>query len=174
VLSDEKLQRYAKSLYPVSLLLIMVPLTDLSLRAFPPQFGSLQWRFGIVGLLLGNFGTILLGTGLAGLIAAINGHRVVLRVIGYLALAAAVITLAVLVLFALDAVQMRQLANANYKRTVLFSAIGAMFAGLFGIVVLFSIGRGALVASRTTAATARRARPTPSPLVVAGQTAGDA
>lgn len=175
MLSDENLQRYTRALYPMAFLLILVPLADLTLRAFPPQFGSLQWRFGIVGLLLGNFGTILLGTSLIGLVAAFNGHRMVLRILGYATLVAAAITLAVLALFVLDAVQMRQLANANYKRTVLFSSIGAMFAGTFGVIVLVSVGRGALAASRSAAGVVgRRARPAASPLVVAKQTAGEA
>jgi hypothetical protein len=175
VLSDENLQRYTRALYPIASLLILVPLVDLTLRAFPPQFGSLQWRFGIVGLMLGNFGTILLGTSLVGLIAVFNNHRVILRIIGYVTLIVAAITLAVLALFVLDAVQMRQLANANYKRTVLFSSIGAMFAGIFGIVALVAIGRGALAVSRSAAgAGARRVRPAASPLVVTKQGTADA
>jgi hypothetical protein len=167
VLSDENISRYVKALYPVAFLLIVVPLADLSLRAFPAQWGSLQWRFGTVGLLLGNFGTILLGTGLVGLIAALCGHRGVLRVLGYVALAIAVITLAMLALFMLDAVQMRQLANANFKRAILLSSAGALFTGLFGAITLVSIGRGALGAGRPAAGPGRRA-PAARPLVVAG------
>jgi hypothetical protein len=175
VLSDESLQRYTRALYPIAFLLILVPLTDLSLRAFPPQFGSLQWRFGTVGLMLGNFGTILLGAGLVGLIATINGHRGMLRVLGYLALALAAVTLAVLALFALDALQMRTLANANLKRAILLSAGGAIFAGTFGAIALFFIGRGALAASRPVGGVMKRAtRPAASPLVVAGQGVGEA
>jgi hypothetical protein len=175
VFSDERIQRYARALYPVCFLLVFVPLADLTLRAFPPQFGSLQWRFGIVGLLLGNFGTILLGTGLMGFVAAINGHRRFLRTLGYIALVLAAVILAILALFALDAIQMRQLANVNYKRTVLFSSIGAMFAGLFGVGVLLSVGLGALAASRgTSSASERRGRAAASPLLVAKPGAGEA
>ncbi|AHG90013.1 hypothetical protein J421_2476 [Gemmatirosa kalamazoonensis] len=157
-------------MYPVTLLLILVPLVDLSLRIFPPQFGSLQWRFGAVGTLLGNFGTILLGIGLTGLLAAFNGHRGLLRIIGYVTLVLSAVSIAVLALFALDAVQMRTLANPNYKRAVLLSSGGAMFAGLFGVFTLFSLGRGALAASRgAPGATARRTQPAGAPLVVAGR-----
>ncbi|MBV9880309.1 MAG: hypothetical protein JO180_07430 [Gemmatirosa sp.] len=170
MLSDENIQRYAKALYPVALLLILVPLADLTLRAFPPQFGSLQWRFGTVGLLLGNFGTILLGAGLIGLIATFCGHRGILRVVGYGTLAGAIITLAILALFLLDAVQMRQLANANIKRAILMSSAGALFTGLFGTFTLIAIGRGAMVAGRNVAGIGRAGprRTGPSPLVVGG------
>jgi hypothetical protein len=172
VLSDENLQRYAKALYPVAFLLIFVPLADISLRSYPAQFGSLQWRFGTVGLLLGNFGTILLGLGLLGLVAALVGNRSTMRILGYVSLVAGVVTLAILALFVLDALQMRTLANANFKRVIALSAGGAMFAGVFGAVTLFAIGRGALSASRF-GSSGRRARPAASPLVVAGETAGE-
>lgn len=172
--SDENIQRYAKALYPVCTLLVLVPLADLTLRGFPPQFGSLQWRFGLVGMLMGNFGTILLGTALLGLTAAIRANRSLLRVMGYVTLTLAAVTLALLALFALDAIQMRQLAAVNFKRTILLSAAGAMFAGVMGTIALIAIGRGALAASRPNVVAGRRARPASAPLVVAGQGAGEA
>lgn len=168
--TDENIQRYVKALYPVSLLLILVPLADLTLRVFPPQFGSLQWRFTTVGILLGNFGTILLGFGLLGFVAAVAGHRTVLRAIGYLGIAMTVVTVAVLALFLLDAIQMRQVVNANAKRVVLTAGVGAMFTAILGMISFLSIARGALAATRrgTTAAQVRRPKAA-SPLVAAGQ-----
>jgi hypothetical protein len=148
-----------------------VPLVDLSLRVFPPQFGTLQWRFATVGLLLGNLGTILLGLGLVGLIAAIAENRTLLRVLGFFALAFGVVLLATLVLFMLDAVQIRRLANPNFKRQVLVSSIGALFNGAFGTIALVVLGRGAIVSSRAprgAPTAARRAAKPASPLVVGG------
>ena len=165
MLSDQSLQRYVKALYPIGALLLLVPLVDLTLRTFPPQFGTLQWRFATVGLLLGNLGTLLLGTGLIGLVAAMSGQRRVLRVLGIVALALGVVFAAVLVLFALDAIQIRRLANANFKRAILLSSAGAMFNGAFGSLVLFVLGRASLVASRVTRPVDRRPR-SASPLVV--------
>lgn len=174
MLSDENLQRYAKGLYPLGFLLMLVPMVDILLRVFPPQFGQLQWRFATVGLALGNVGTVLLGLGLIGLVAAICGHRVVLRVLGFVALVFAVVLLAVLVLFALDAVQIRQMAAANFKRQIVTSSLGAAFAGTMGMIALVVLGRGALAASRATRLPERRVKTAPSPLVVAGSGARDA
>jgi hypothetical protein len=168
--TDENVQRYAKGLYPIAALLILVPLVDLSLRTFPPQFGTLQWRFATVGLLIGNTGTVLLGTGLLGLVAVIAGHRRFLRVLGFITLGLAVALLAVVVLFTLDAVQIRRLANQNFKRAVFLSSVGAMTTGLLGILALAGIGRGALSASRVTRAVAGRKKPA-SPIVVGPRTA---
>jgi hypothetical protein len=177
----DQVQRYAKGLYPVALLLILVPLVDLSLRTFPPQFGTLQWRFATVGLMFGNFGTILLGFGLLGLAASLAEHRKFLRGLGFAALAIAVVTLAMLALFALDAIQIRRLANANFKRAVLLSSMGALFTGTFAMTALAVLGRAAIVASRIgprgpraamkargPAGTRPAGPPPASPLVVAG------
>lgn len=175
MITDENTQRYVKTLYAVALLLIVVPLSDLTLRTFPPQFSSLQWRFTTVGLLLGNFGTILLGLGLMGLVAVLCDHRRFLRFLGYVSVVLSIVTIAVLALFALDAIQIRTLANANYKRAVLVAGAGAMFTAVFGAVTFFLIGRGAIAASRLSSVTAaRRGGRTASPLVVAGRGAGDA
>jgi hypothetical protein len=174
VFSDENVQRYVKGLYPVATLLILVPLVDLSLRVFPPQFGTLQWRFATAGLLLGNMGTILLGLGLLGLIATIVGHRKLLRGLGFVALGLGVVLLALLVLFALDAIQIRRLANPNFKRAVLLSSAGALFNGLLGTISLLFLGRAAVAASRVTRALERRPKvgaKAASPIVVARQQA---
>ena len=172
----DQVQRYAKGLYPVALLLTFVPVVDLGLRTFPPQFGTLQWRFATVGLLLGNFGTILLGIGLIGLVAAICEHRKLLRGLGFVALAIAVVTLAALALFALDAIQIRRLANANFKRAILLSSSGALFNGLLGATAFAFLGRSALVASKLSPRAAQKARgpvarPAAQPLVTAQPTA---
>jgi hypothetical protein len=172
VLSDDNVQRYAKGLYPLGALLVLVPLVDLMLRVSPPQFGTLQWRFASAGLFFGNLGTVLLGVGIVGLAAAITGQRRLLRGLSFVALAMAVTLLALLVLFALDAIQIRRLANANFKRAVLLSSIGALFTGAMGTLTLFVLGRAGLNASRLTRVAERRPRTgvkPAAPIVVARQ-----
>ena len=170
MLPDETLQRYARALYPVAFVLLLVPIMDLLLRSMPPQFGTLQWRFATVGLLLGNYGTILLGAGLLGLVAALTGNRTVLRALGIGAVVMAVLTVAALLMFALDAVQIRRLAQPALKRAILTSSAGAGFTGTLGTLAWIVLGRGALAASRAgrvVASAARGAvRPAVSPLVV--------
>jgi hypothetical protein len=173
VLSDENSQRYYKALFPVALLLILVPLVDLVLRVSPPQLGSLQWRFTAVGLLLGNYGTIILGLALFGLASVLTGSRGRLRAVGYVGVVTSVVTLAIVVLFLLDAVQMRQVVNANAKRLVLTAGLGAMVTAVLGAIALLALGRGALAASRGGPVAAAPRRPVASPLVVAGHSAGD-
>jgi hypothetical protein len=168
VFAEETVRRYSQALYPMGALLICVPLGDLALRVSPPQFGTLQWRFASAGLLFGNLGTIVLGVSLVGFTAALLGHRKALRVLGFAALALGVVLLAMLVLFALDALQIRRLANANFKRAVLMSSIGAIFTATFAMLTLAAIGRAAVVASKLTRVVdARRssAKAAPQPVV---------
>lgn len=153
-------------------MLMLVPVVDLVLRSLPPQFGTLQWRFSATGLLLGNYGTLVLGVAIVGFTAALLGDRGILRIVGMGALVMAVFTLAILALFALDAVQLRQLVAANVKTQVATSASGAAFTGLIGTIAWFLIGRAAMTASRDVRSVASRGR-APAPLVMAPGT-GDA
>lgn len=166
VLSDENVTRYVKAMLPVALLLIIVPMVDISLRSSSTDIGSLQWRFGTVGLLFGNMGTIILGLSLAGFVSVVVGRRSGLRAVGFVAVTLAIIIAALLVLFALDAVQVRRLVAIPAKRAVLTSSAGAAFSAMFGVLALVLLGRGALVASRgDRAAGPRRSRQGASPLV---------
>lgn len=174
MLSEENLSRYVRALYPVGLLLLTVPLVDLVLRSLPPQFGTLQWRFATVGLLLGNYGTLILGVALIGFTAAFLGERGILRAVGMGALIMAVFTLAILVLFALDALQLRGLVAANVKRQVGLSAGGAAITGVLGALTWFLVGRAAMTASRGRSAAASRGGRAAAPLVMAPGTTGDA
>ena len=150
MLRDENSIRYVKALYPVGFLLTVVPLVDLALRVFPPKFGTVQWRFAALGLLAGNLGTVMLGVGLLGLVAALAGHRRVLRALGITAMVAGVLLVAALGLFTLDALQVRRSANPQFLQALTVSSMGALFTGVLGVVALFSIGVGAWTATRVT------------------------
>ena len=164
--SDENLQRYAKALYPAAFLLVLVPLADITLRSFGTEAGSLQWRFGTVGLLFGNLGTVVLGLTLAGFLAAVAGQRGLLRGIGMVAILLAIILAALLVLFGLDAIQIRRLVAIQMRRGILISSVGAAFAAVMAMIALLVGGRGALLASRAERGVSeRRTKPAPSPLV---------
>jgi hypothetical protein len=153
-------------------MLIVVPLTDITLRSLVAEAGSLQWRFGTVGLLFGNLGTVILGLGIAGLAATLSGSRGILRTVGFVALALAVVMLALMALFALDALQMRRLVQIGARRQVLVSSAGALGSAAVGSVVLLLLGRAALVSSRAARAVAeRRGKPAATPLVAAAPAA---
>ena len=178
MLRDENSIRYVKALYPVGILLTLVPLVDLGLRVFPPKFGTVQWRFATLGLLAGNLGTVLLGLGLIGLLAALAGHRTVLRVLGIVSLIGGVLLVAGLGMFTLDALQVRRTANPQFLQALTVSSIGALFTGFLALIALFSIGLGALTATkgaprRTTAPGRGPSKAPATPLVVTAPGSGE-
>jgi hypothetical protein len=178
VLRDENSIRYVKALYPVGFLLTLVPLVDLALRVYPPKFGTVQWRFAALGLLAGNLGTVLLGLGLIGLVAALVGHRMVLRVLAIIALVGGVLLVGGLGMFVLDALQVRRSANPQFVQALTVSTLGALFTGGLGLIALFSIGLGAWTASRggpvRRSTTARGTAKAPAtPLVVTAPNSGE-
>ena len=166
MLSDENVQRYAKGLFPVALMLILMPIVDISLRSLTAEAGSLQWRFATVGLMFGNLGTVVLGVALLGFAAVLTGARGLLRGVGFAAIALAVVIVALMALFALDALQVRRLVAVPLKRGVLLSSAGAAFAASLGTLALIIVGRASLLASRSARqADARRVKSAPAPLV---------
>jgi hypothetical protein len=171
VLTEENVARYAKALLPTAVLLFLVPIVSVFFQALTTDPGTLQWRFAVAGLFFGNLGTLLLGLGLAGLLAALSGNRTLLRGVGYAALVLAVVTLALLALFALDALQMRRLVVPAVKRQLMLSSASAMVTAVLAALAAGAIGRGALQASRAARALAG-GRTKAAPTALVGQTAG--
>src|SRR5687768_18377023 len=103
---------YTRAMYPLAVAVAVFPLADMVARLLPLQVGNVQWRFGAVGLVLsGSLVMMMLGFALLGFTASEREHRIVL---GPLAIAAFTIVGAILlalILFALDAIQLRPIVR---------------------------------------------------------------
>ena len=171
MLSNENVSRVSKSLYPLGALLALVPLADLFVRVYPLRFGAPEWRIGVFVALIANFGIMLTGLGLAGVIAAVNEHRTVLRVLSILAAIGAVITLLVLVLFGLDTLQLRSAAPVGPMRGALLRGlVSGSVTTIFALVVLVSF----MVASWRAGRTVSRSRSASTSAGEAGAARGGA
>ena len=181
----DEVRAFAGAVYPLGFLLLIVPLVDVALRAYPFRFGAPDWRFAAFGTLFGNVGTMLIGLALIGIIAAYRGNALLLRVLSFrgqsgqttgsvVAILTGVLVLGLLALFALDALQVRQTAPEALRRPILTSAIGAATAALFGAASLFGVGIGAWISSRAGWRTARRGgrQVAPNPMVVQSSITG--
>jgi hypothetical protein len=96
----------AAPFYAFGMLLIGLPLLDFVTSVLPPSFSNIQWRFTTVGLLSNFLMTPLLGMGIMIVVAAIREHFVFQRVLATINGIAAVLLIALLVLFVLDIVQL--------------------------------------------------------------------
>lgn len=93
--------------YFFALLLILWPLLDLVSTSWPPQPGTLQWRYGFMGLTSSYTHTPVLGLVLAMGTSIALGHTSMLRGLSVLCLAGALFLLVVAVVFPLDALQIQ-------------------------------------------------------------------
>lgn len=99
--------------YAVTFLLIVLPITEITLRLWPLQPGAAAWRFGATGLLTNAMVTPLLGLLLGGGLAFTLGHRAMVRLHSILAILGATLLLGLTLLFILDAIQMRREVQAE-------------------------------------------------------------
>jgi hypothetical protein len=161
------LSRLAWPVYFVAATLIVLPLVDLVANVWPLAPAEAAWRYGALGLFSGFLLTPLLGFLMAVLMAAYQGHAVMLRISAWVSLVAAVACLACVVLFALDVLQVRASVPAEAQRTFDIGAAKAelkYLAVAVGLLWLWIGGR------RSARSTDRRARTTePGPQVVARQ-----
>jgi hypothetical protein len=155
------LQRFAWPNYFVALLLIVLPFVDLVTNVWPVRVGALEWRYGTLGLLSGFTLTPLLGIVLATASAALLDHRVMQRVIGVLNLLGAVALAVVVVLFALDWLQMRASIQPPQRHGMDIGSLKALAKHVLVAVALGWLGIAGLRATRRQAGARSRRSPTP-------------
>ena len=112
--------------YAFGILLIGLPLLDFFTSVFPMSFTNIQWRFATIGLLSNFLMTPLLGMGVMIVVAAIREHLVFQRVLATVNGFVALVLIALLVLFALDIVQL----NATIPQDGLKSFQNAAFKAI--------------------------------------------
>lgn len=130
-------------LYLFAFSLAFWPLTDLALNVWPPQPGNVQWRYGFAGLLSAFLHTPTLGMVLALAVAWVSGQRTVLRVLGILQMVIAVTLLGIMILFALDLLQVRGLRPPDSLPAMFAGGITAGLKYLTALTALGLLGFGA-------------------------------
>jgi hypothetical protein len=143
MLPAENTARYVKSLYPLGVMLAVIPLIDWTAKVSPFFPDQLQWRFGAEVALVATLGIVLTGFALIGGIAAYSGHRLLLRVLSVIAGLGAVLAVLLLGFFLLDTTQMRGGMTDDDLRAGLTKALISGSATAFmGGIVLASLALG--------------------------------
>jgi hypothetical protein len=133
-------RQLAPAAYLVAAVLFVFPLFDSGVSLSPWNTGNAQWRFGAVGLLSNTLMIVALGAFIAVTTAVLTKQDRVRRLLGYTSWILAVVLLAAIAAFALDAVQARpqirqdmllsyQLASLTAEVKLL---VGALSFALFG------------------------------------------
>jgi hypothetical protein len=126
----------------------------LAASIFPPAVESVQWRFGTIGLAAGRATPFLLADLLFLVGGLIGGQRGFLRFLAFVHLFLAPILIALLALFTLDTLEIRQLLPVDARRQALQSAARAGVALL--AMAVFAIWAGILVLRSSPARSAIR------------------
>src|ERR1041384_661921 len=165
-LSDPHRRKLLALLYLAGFLIAVDQLADVlvTVLSTPVAFDSVQWRFGVFGLLATRTSVLLMAEVMVFAAAVGLDHRNLLAGLGVLNLVLAVCVLAGLVLFALDALQLRSMVRAGsalrYDSATLRAAGVALFAGILlawsGIASLAAAGVLVLLHQLSDAATALR------------------
>lgn len=129
-------------LYIFSALLILWPPVDLLSTAWPLHLGTLEYRYGLMGLLAGFLHTPTLGLVIAMAAAYAMRHLTLLRVLSFLCLLGALGLLAVLVMFPLDVLQMKAVTAPEAHASMKVGAIIAELKHFSGMVALVLLGLG--------------------------------
>jgi hypothetical protein len=158
-----------RGLYLFALVLIVMPALDLITTVLPARPGDFSWRYGALGLMAGYLHTPMLGLVLALAVAYWAEHRWVLKFGGALSGLAALGLGLVMVVFALDVLQMRGMRAEEVQSAVLAGGILQELKYLTAALVLAPLGYGAW----QTAGKARSARASEAPgIVTRGKAAG--
>lgn len=117
------------ALYATALFIIADQLSELVVALYPFNYGDVNWRFGAFGLATGRATTFVLVDGFVLIAALGRGHVGFIRFWGALHVLVAAALVAALVVFALDAVEIRQLVNPEGRSGVqVVSARAAVMA----------------------------------------------
>ena len=164
------LHRISSVLYLAGILVIFDQLAILGTSILPLASGTVEWRYGAVGLAAGRLTPLLLGDCLLLVAAVTANHRGAMRVLAVLHLVLALAIAAAVLAFALDAIQVRRMLPLASQRGAMIAAIRA--GGALALVIpltawisvrLFQLARHSAWAARDAEG---------SPLVVAGESRG--
>jgi hypothetical protein len=175
--------------YLVAFALVLIPTIDAMTQMIPIRIHEARWRFGAFGIMSNAILLPTVGLLLAFAAAVTFEHRRLQRVLGIASLAIGAVAACALVLFGLDALQVRQQFQPGAQLAFRVASTAAVAKAFLGILILGAFGlaslrgpraprrekaqRGDIVVGKSgTAAPGLRTRPT-EPEVADGAAIGD-
>lgn len=128
--------------YSFALVLLLWPIIDLVTTSFPPQLGTVEWRYGFLGLMAAFLHTPILGILIAMAVALFSKHERTLRGLSVLCVLGAVFLIGVMATFALDVLQMRSITPVEARSAFQMGALIAELKHFTAFVALSLLGLG--------------------------------
>jgi hypothetical protein len=146
---SERQHSLLTALLPVLVVMALFPLADLVISAIPMRMDEPRWRFAAAGMLIGATPQISLALVLMLGIAALQEHRMISRIAGITAILFAVLLGGTILLFGLDALEVRRLVPENAKQNFDNASLKSIvMVVLYGPVLLWLGWRGLVAAKR--------------------------
>jgi len=152
---------FVPALYGVAALLTIAPFTEMLGAAGRIQPGLASWRFGVLGLGFNVLIVQTLGLALALGVAALLGHRRVLRGAAAAAIIAAVLVVAGIARFLMDFSSIQALVDAGDRAAFNAATLRALILASLAVPVLVTLGGRGWTAAAVTSAPIDCERRTP-------------
>lgn len=137
----------------IAIVIVVDQTLDVVISAAPSAKPSdVFWRFGAFGLIAGKLPFLLIADLLLVMVAAANGSRIWLRLLGSLNILMAALLAAVMLGFALDALQVRRSVRPEVVATFLYSMLRAGVTAILSLGTLVTLGWGSWRAAGRRAA----------------------
>ena len=163
-LSATQLRQLGSVIYYAAVALMINSFAQFAIQVWPLKLSELNWRVGAAGLLMDALLGTVLPLVLFTFAAFMNNDRRLLQVLRWAAIVIGVLTIALLVSFALDSVQIRAQLPQNVKGNFIkvaarASLIGILLASLF---IWTGLTMGKVLKSQGTVRTAGTAGTAPA------------
>lgn len=158
---NRTLQAFSPAAFLLALMLIVFPISEVVVSAWPARPAELAWRFGAMGYLSRALMTPMLGLGIAVFWASFSRNRTLLLSLTVLALLSALFLMVIAVLFILDSVQLRGQLEAELQAPYAVTTIQALvkfgFASVTMLLLAFGLHRNRRLLKPTSSHAASKA-----------------
>lgn len=158
------------ALVPVLAVMFLFPLADVAISSTPMAVDEPRWRFAAAGMLIGGTPQFALSLLLLLAIAALREDRLLARIAGIVAIIVAVVLGATVLMFGLDALEVRRLVPENAKEGFDDASLKSLvMVVLFGPVLLWAGWQGIKAGKRQPGEAAGKAKGEGSGPLMVGQ-----
>ena len=152
-LSSTQLRLLGSVMYFAAAVLILNYFAQFTIQVWPLKFEELNWRVGATGLVMDALLSTVVPQAIIYVSAIMNNDRKTIQALRWITLLAGLATIALMVMFALDSVQIRAQLPQNVKGNFMKVALRAGFVGILlsTLFIWFGLTMGKVLKSQGVA-----------------------
>ena len=152
-LSSTQLRLLGSVMYFAAAVLILNYFAQFAIQVWPLKFEELNWRVGATGLVMDALLSTVVPQAIIYVAAIMNNDRKTIQTLRWITLLAGLATIALMLMFALDSVQIRAQLPQNVKGNFMKVALRAGFVGILlsTLFIWFGMTMGKVLKSQGVA-----------------------